>query len=135
MAGEENAHKYRGLIYLVSSASAEFLADIALCPNEMVFRPLSLSLLLLAPTSDLGSKLWALGSGLWALGSGLWALARVLLRVLVLVGVRVLVCFVFVALPLFLSALSYDCVCPVLCCLCLVLPCDRFVSPCLAVVL
>lgn len=36
MAGEENAHKYRGLIYLAGSASAEFFADIALCPMEMV---------------------------------------------------------------------------------------------------
>lgn len=34
--GEENAHKYRGLVYLAGSASAEFFADIALCPMEMV---------------------------------------------------------------------------------------------------
>jgi len=36
LAGEENAHKYRGLIYLAGSASAEFIADVALCPWEMV---------------------------------------------------------------------------------------------------
>ena len=36
MAGEENAYKYRSLIYLAGSASAEFFADIALCPMEMV---------------------------------------------------------------------------------------------------
>ena len=36
MAGEEAAHKYRGAIYLAGSASAEFFADIALCPMEMV---------------------------------------------------------------------------------------------------
>lgn len=36
LAGEENATKYRGLIYLAGSASAEFFADIALCPMEMV---------------------------------------------------------------------------------------------------
>eukprot|EP00461_Guttulinopsis_vulgaris_P000405 UN00405 len=36
MAGEENAHKYRGLIYLAGSASAELFADVALCPMEMV---------------------------------------------------------------------------------------------------
>jgi solute carrier family 25 phosphate transporter 3 len=36
LAGEENAYKYRGLIYLAGSASAEFFADIALCPMEMV---------------------------------------------------------------------------------------------------
>jgi solute carrier family 25 phosphate transporter 3 len=35
-AGQENAYKYRGLIYLAGSASAEFIADIALCPMEMV---------------------------------------------------------------------------------------------------
>lgn len=36
MAGEENANKYKGLIYLAGSASAEFFADIALSPMEMV---------------------------------------------------------------------------------------------------
>jgi len=36
LAGEENAYKYRGLIYLAGSASAEFFADVALCPMEMV---------------------------------------------------------------------------------------------------
>jgi len=36
LAGEEAAHKYRGLIYLAGSASAEFIADVALCPMEMV---------------------------------------------------------------------------------------------------
>ena len=34
--GEERSYKYRGLIYLLGSASAEFFADIALCPMEMV---------------------------------------------------------------------------------------------------
>ncbi len=36
LAGEENAHKYRGVIYLLGSASAEMFADVALCPMEMV---------------------------------------------------------------------------------------------------
>jgi solute carrier family 25 phosphate transporter 3 len=36
LAGEENAYKYKGLIWLTASASAEFFADIALCPMEMV---------------------------------------------------------------------------------------------------
>ncbi|KAA8496836.1 Mitochondrial phosphate carrier protein 3, mitochondrial [Porphyridium purpureum] len=36
LAGEENAKKYRGVIWLAGSASAEFFADIALCPMEMV---------------------------------------------------------------------------------------------------
>jgi len=36
MLGEENAYKYKGLIWCAGSASAEFFADIALCPMEMV---------------------------------------------------------------------------------------------------
>jgi len=36
LAGEENAYKYKGWIWLAGSASAEFFADIALCPMEMV---------------------------------------------------------------------------------------------------
>lgn len=36
IAGEENSFKYRGMIYLAGSASAEFFADVALCPMEMV---------------------------------------------------------------------------------------------------
>lgn len=36
LAGEENSVKYRRIIWLVGSASAEFFADIALCPMEMV---------------------------------------------------------------------------------------------------
>jgi len=36
MMGEENAQKYKGAIWLAGSASAEFFADIALCPMEMV---------------------------------------------------------------------------------------------------
>ena len=34
MAGPENAYKYKTWIYLAGSASAEFFADIALCPLE-----------------------------------------------------------------------------------------------------
>jgi solute carrier family 25 phosphate transporter 3 len=36
MAGEENAAKYKTGIFLAGSASAEFFADIALCPFEAV---------------------------------------------------------------------------------------------------
>lgn len=36
LAGDEAAHKYKTLLYLSASASAEFLADIALCPFESV---------------------------------------------------------------------------------------------------
>jgi solute carrier family 25 phosphate transporter 3 len=36
LAGEEIAHNYKTLIYLAGSASAEFFADMALCPFEAV---------------------------------------------------------------------------------------------------
>ncbi|KXS21144.1 mitochondrial carrier protein [Gonapodya prolifera JEL478] len=36
LAGEENAKKYKAWIWAAGSASAEFFADIALCPLEMV---------------------------------------------------------------------------------------------------
>ncbi|RFU74184.1 mitochondrial phosphate carrier 2 [Trichoderma arundinaceum] len=36
LAGPEAAHKYKTGLYLAASASAEFLADIALCPMEAV---------------------------------------------------------------------------------------------------
>jgi solute carrier family 25 (mitochondrial phosphate transporter), member 3 len=36
MAGQENAGKYKGMIWLAGSASAELFADVALCPMEMV---------------------------------------------------------------------------------------------------
>ncbi|KAJ2892197.1 hypothetical protein MKZ38_010133 [Zalerion maritima] len=36
IAGPENAAKYKTTLYLTASASAEFLADIALCPLEAV---------------------------------------------------------------------------------------------------
>lgn len=36
IAGPENAYKYKTSLYLAASASAEFLADIALCPFESV---------------------------------------------------------------------------------------------------
>lgn len=36
IAGPEFAAKYKTLIYLAGSASAEFIADIALCPMEAV---------------------------------------------------------------------------------------------------
>lgn len=36
MVGEEKSTEYRGLLWLAASASAEFFADIALCPMEMV---------------------------------------------------------------------------------------------------
>jgi solute carrier family 25 phosphate transporter 3 len=36
LAGEENATKYKTLIYMAGSASAEFIADVGLCPLEAV---------------------------------------------------------------------------------------------------
>ncbi len=35
LAGEEASEKYKPLLWLAGSASAEFFADIALCPLEM----------------------------------------------------------------------------------------------------
>ncbi|KAK7200875.1 mitochondrial phosphate transporter [Novymonas esmeraldas] len=35
LAGEQDAKKYGGLIWLAGSATAEFIADVALCPFEM----------------------------------------------------------------------------------------------------
>lgn len=34
--GEKNAHKYRDVVYLFASASAELIADVALCPFEAI---------------------------------------------------------------------------------------------------
>jgi solute carrier family 25 phosphate transporter 3 len=36
MVGPENAHKYKTFLYLGASASAEFIADVALCPFEAI---------------------------------------------------------------------------------------------------
>ena len=36
MIGEENAFLYRTTLYLAASASAEFFADIMLCPMEAI---------------------------------------------------------------------------------------------------
>ncbi|KAI1106674.1 mitochondrial phosphate carrier protein [Jackrogersella minutella] len=36
LAGPENAYQYKTVLYLAASASAEFLADLALCPFEAV---------------------------------------------------------------------------------------------------
>ena len=45
MAGPENAAKYQTLLFLAGSASAEFFADIGLCPWEAVKVDSSLYLL------------------------------------------------------------------------------------------
>jgi solute carrier family 25 phosphate transporter 3 len=36
IVGEDMAHKYRTTLYLTASASAEFFADILLCPWEAI---------------------------------------------------------------------------------------------------
>ena len=36
LAGEENAKKYKTVLFLTASASAEFIADVGLCPFEAV---------------------------------------------------------------------------------------------------
>lgn len=35
-SGAQGAYTFRGLIFLIAAASAEFFADIVLCPMEMV---------------------------------------------------------------------------------------------------
>lgn len=51
VVGEENASRYKGVIYLAGAASAEFLADIALCPMEMLKVKMQTSLRDTFPTS------------------------------------------------------------------------------------
>lgn len=60
-AGEENSKKYKGLIWLSASASAEFFADIALCPSEMVKVKVQTSPAGTWPTAfgPAASKMWA----------------------------------------------------------------------------
>jgi solute carrier family 25 phosphate transporter 3 len=36
LLGEERTYQYRGPVYVAASASAEFFADILLCPFEMI---------------------------------------------------------------------------------------------------
>jgi solute carrier family 25 phosphate transporter 3 len=36
MVGEHNAHQYRSFVYIAASGSAEFIADVLLCPWEML---------------------------------------------------------------------------------------------------
>ncbi len=36
LAGHENAAKYQTILFLAGSASAEFFADVGLCPFEAV---------------------------------------------------------------------------------------------------
>jgi solute carrier family 25 phosphate transporter 3 len=61
LAGQENARKYKKLIWLAGSASAEFFADIALCPMEMVKVKIQ--------TSPAGSFPTQLGSAIAALNA------------------------------------------------------------------
>jgi len=52
LAGEENSYTYRGFIYLIGSASAEFFADIALCPFEMVKVSWSMMMMMMMMITD-----------------------------------------------------------------------------------
>jgi len=61
LAGEENAGKYKGIIWLAGSASAEFFADIALCPMEMVKVKVQTSL-----PGEIPSGLIAATNQMWA---------------------------------------------------------------------
>lgn len=56
IVGEENAHKYRTLVYLSASASAEFFADILLCPMEALKVRMQTSIPPFAKTTGEGFK-------------------------------------------------------------------------------
>ncbi|KAL9550130.1 hypothetical protein MBANPS3_004870 [Mucor bainieri] len=56
IVGEKNAHNYRTLVYLSASASAEFIADILLCPMEALKVKMQTSLPPFAKTTGEGFK-------------------------------------------------------------------------------
>lgn len=56
IVGEENAHKYRTFVFLSASASAEFIADIFLCPMEALKVRMQTSIPPFAKTTSEGFK-------------------------------------------------------------------------------
>lgn len=59
-AGEERAFSHRTALYLAASASAEMIADVALCPFEAIKVKMQTSLQPYAPTFRTAvSKMWA----------------------------------------------------------------------------
>jgi solute carrier family 25 phosphate transporter 3 len=56
MVGKENAHKYRTFVFLGASASAEFIADVFLCPMEALKVRMQTSIPPFAKTTSEGFK-------------------------------------------------------------------------------
>lgn len=56
MVGEENALKYRTFVFLGASASAEFIADVFLCPMEALKVRMQTSIPPFAKTTSEGFK-------------------------------------------------------------------------------
>lgn len=52
LAGEEKSHKYRTVLFLGASASAELIADVALCPMEAVKVRMQTGLVPYAPNTS-----------------------------------------------------------------------------------
>ncbi|OLL23857.1 putative mitochondrial phosphate carrier protein [Neolecta irregularis DAH-3] len=76
VVGEEAAHKYRTGVYLAASASAEFLADILLCPWEAIKVRMQTSIPPFAKTTREGWGRVTAKEGLGGLYAGispLWA--------------------------------------------------------------
>ncbi|KAI8987842.1 mitochondrial carrier domain-containing protein, partial [Mycotypha africana] len=76
LVGEENAHKYRTLVYLTASASAEFIADIFLCPMEALKVRMQTSIPPYAKTTSEGFRKIMAAEGLNGFYKGLvplWA--------------------------------------------------------------
>ncbi len=55
LAGQEVAHKYRTTLYLAASASAEVIADVALCPMEALKVRMQTSATSFAPSASAGA--------------------------------------------------------------------------------
>ncbi|KAI8645053.1 mitochondrial inorganic phosphate transporter [Parasitella parasitica] len=71
IVGEENAHRYRTLVYLSASASAEFIADVFLCPLEALKVKMQTSLPPFAKTTSEGFKKIMASEGIHGFYKGL----------------------------------------------------------------
>ncbi|KAI8380509.1 mitochondrial phosphate carrier protein 2 [Choanephora cucurbitarum] len=71
MAGEENAEKYKTFLFLGASASAEFIADVLLCPMEALKVRMQTSVPPFAKTTSEGFKKILATEGLGGFYKGL----------------------------------------------------------------
>ncbi|KAI7906638.1 mitochondrial phosphate carrier protein [Cokeromyces recurvatus] len=69
--GEDNAHKYRTIVYLTASASAEFIADIFLCPMEALKIRMQTTIPPYATTTAEGLKKIMASEGIYGFYKGL----------------------------------------------------------------